>query len=185
MTKSELQTQLAELLDEKAQRAAAMEAATKAKAEAQVRLSQLRGAMALDGTNLGKRIAAAQEAITAADVTLALWPDVSAELDRRIVAAQAAIQAATIDEMRTELQSIMDSERGRRLAFAEALHSFAVVGADLRAMLRRKQALKMALFENGVIIEVGSDQLDAYPNFGIGEAATISEAQRLVEMYRP
>lgn len=184
MTKSELQTQLAELLDEKAQRTAAMEAATKTRSEASARLSQLRASMVLDGGNLGKRIAAAQEAITAADVTLQLWPDVSAELDRRIVAAQEAIQAATIDETRQELQQLMDSERGHRLAFAEALHDFAQVGADLRAMLRRKQALKMALFEHGVIVEAGSDQLDAWPVWGIGEAATIGEARRLMETYR-
>ena len=184
MTKSELQTQLTELLDEKAQRAAAMEAATKAKAEAQARLSQLRGAMALDGSNLAKRIEKAQQEIVAADVTLQLWPDVCAELDRRIAAAQEAVKAATLDETRQELQSIVDSERGRRLAFAEALHSFAQVGADLRAMLRRKLQLKMQLFEQGVVVEAGSDQLDAWPVFGIGEAATIGEARRLMDMYR-
>ena len=184
MTKSELQTQLVELLDEKAQRTAAAEAAKQTKSDATARLSQLRGAMALDGTNLAKRIAAAQEAITAADVTLQLWPDVQAELERRILAAQEAIQAATIDETRQELQQIMDSEKARRYAFAEALHDFAQVGADLRAMLRRKQALKMALFEHGVIVEAGSDQLDAWPVWGIGEAATIGEARRLMETYR-
>ena len=140
--------------------------------------------MALDGTNLAKRIAAAQEAITAADVTLQLWPDVQAELERRILAAQEAIQAATIDETRQELQSIMDSERGHRLAIAEALHGFAQVGADLRAMLRRKQALKMALFENGVIIEAGTDQLDAWPVWGVGEQTTIEAARQLMETYR-
>lgn len=183
MTKSELQTQLAELLDEKAQRTAAAEAAKQTKSDATARLSQLRGAMALDGTNLAKRIEKAQQDITAADVTLQLWPDVSAELDRRIAAAQEAVKAATIDETRQELQSIMDSERGHRLAFAEALHTFAQTGADLRAMLRRKQALKMALFEHGVIVEAGSDQLDAWPVWGIGEDTTITAAQELMTKY--
>ena len=183
MTKIEAQQQLAELLDERAQRVAAVEAAQRTKTEATARLSQLRGAMALDGTNLAKRIEKAQQDITGADVTLALWPDVQAELDRRIAAAQEAVKQATIDEMRSELSKLMDSERGRRLAFAEALHDFAQVGADLRAMLQRKQALKMELFANGVIIEAGSDQLDAYPNFGIGELTTVTAAQELMTRY--
>lgn len=183
VTKIEAQQHLAELLDERAQRAAAAESAKQTKSEATARLSQLRGAMALDGTNLAKRIEKAQQDITGADLVLALWPDVSAELERRIAAAQEAVKQATMDEMRAELTELMDSERARRLAFAEALHDFAQVGADLRAMLQRKQALKMQLFENGVIIDAGSDQLDAYPHYGIGEPVAIDVARELMSKY--
>lgn len=176
MGKVEAMTQLAELLDEQAQRLAAVEAAGRVRDDAERRLSQLRGAMALDGTNLEKRIEKARQEMSAAADTITLWPDVQAELERRIAAAKQAVHECTAQEMRDELASLLIAEAAQRRAFADQFHAFAKVGFALRQLLDRKRALKTELFHMGILADAGETEFPAWGRYAIGQQAGIDEA---------
>lgn len=174
---------LAELLDERQSRTESARSAQAGRDEAMQRLSQLRASQALDGVDLSKRIAKAEADIARHDALLATWPDVQAELERRIVAAREAVQAAGNADMLAELADLQAAERGRRLAFAEALHTTAQCGHDLRALLNRKAALRSELYAAGVVAQAGNTEMDNHPRY-FGEQVAIDEALRLIDQYR-
>ena len=175
---------LAELLDEQQSRTEAARSAQSSRAEAVQRLSQLRASQALDNVDLSKRIAKAEADIAKIDALLATWPDVRVELARRVEAAQQAVQVAGNADMLAELAELQATERGRRLAFAEALHGLAQVGLDLRQLLNRKLWLKAELYQAGKIVDAGDCELPNWPRWGIGEPVAIDEARRLIDEAR-
>lgn len=175
---------LAELLDEQQSRTQAAQSAQASRNEAVQRLSQLRATQALDNVDLSKRIAKAEQDIAKIDALLAAWPDVQAELARRVEAARQAVQQAATADMQNELAELRALERGRRLAFAEALHSLAQVGLDLRQLLNRKTWLKAELYTAGKIVDAGDCELPNWPRWGIGEPTAVAEAQRLIDEAR-
>jgi hypothetical protein len=175
---------LAELLDEQQSRTEAARSAQSSRTEAVQRLSQLRASQALDNVDLSKRIAKAEQDIAKIDALLATWPDVQAELQRRVQSAKDAVQQAATADMSAELTELQALERGRRLAFAEALHSLAQVGLDLRQLLNRKLWLKAELYQAGKIVDAGDCELPNWPRWGIGEPVAIDEARRLIDEAR-
>jgi hypothetical protein len=175
---------LAELLDEQRSRTGAAQSAQASRTEAVQRLSQLRATQALDNVDLSKRIAKAEQDIGKIDELLATWPDVAAELQRRVESAKQAVIVAVNADMLAELAELRALERGRRLAFAEALHSLAQVGLDLRQLLNRKTWLKAELYQAGKIVDAGDCELPNWPRWGIGEKVALDEAQRLIDEAR-
>ncbi len=175
---------LAELLDEQQGRTQAAQNAQSSRTEAVARLSHLRASQALDNVDLSKRIAKAEADIAKIDELLATWPDVEAELARRVETAKQAVQQAVSTDMLAELAELRALERGRRLAFAEALHSLAQVGLDLRQLLNRKLWLKAELYTAGKIVDAGDCELPNWPRWGIGEPVAIDEARRLIDEAR-
>lgn len=174
---------LAELLDEQRSRTESAQSAQASRAEAVQRLSQLRASQALDGLDLSKRITKAEQGIAQIDALLATWPDVQAELARRVQSAKEAAQGAVNADMLAELADLQATERGRRLAFAEAIHNAAQCGHDLRLLLNRKNYLKSELYTAGVVVNAGSLEMDNHPRY-FGEQSAIDEARRLVDEYR-
>ena len=174
---------LAELLDEQQSRTQAAQSAQSSRTEAVQRLSQLRASQALDGLDLSKRIAKAEQDIGKIDALLATWPDVAAELQRRVQSAKdAVLQAATAD-MSAELTELQAAERGRRLAFAEAIHNAAQCGHDLRLLLNRKTALRAELYAAGMMVSAGDLEMCNHPRY-FGEQSAIDEARRLIDEAR-
>jgi chromosome segregation ATPase len=174
---------LAELLDEQQSRTQAAQSAQASRTEAAQRLSQLRATQALDNVDLSKRIAKAEARISEIDALLATWPDVQAELQRRVQSAKDAVQVAGNADMLAELAELRASERGRRLAFAEAIHSAAQCGHDLRLLLNRKTALRAELYAAGAVVNAGDTEMPNHPRY-FGEQTAIDEARRLIDEAR-
>ena len=175
--------QLAELLDERQSRTEAARQAQAGKDEAVQRLSQLRAAQALDGVDLSKRIAKAEADITRHDALLATWPDVQAELERRVQSAKDAVQAAGNADLLAELAELQGLERGRRLAFAEAIHTAAQCGYDLRLLLNRKTVIASELYAAGVVVQPGDNEMGHHPRY-FGEQSAIEAARQMIDQYR-
>ncbi len=175
--------QLAELLDERTSRAQAAQSAQAGKDEATQRLSQLRASQALDGVDLSKRITKAEADIARHDALLATWPDVAAELERRIASAKDAVQAAGNADLLAELTDLQGLERGRRLAFAEAIHDAAQCGHDLRLLLNRKSVIAGELAAGGVLVQPGDNELGHHPRY-FGEQSAIDAARQMIDQYR-
>jgi hypothetical protein len=174
---------LAEILDEQQSRTGAAQNAQSSRAEAVQRLSQLRASQALDGLDLSKRIAKAEQDIAKIDELLATWPDVQAELQRRVEAAKQAVIVAGNADMQNELTELQALERGRRLAFAEALHGLAQVGLDLRQLLNRKLWLKAELYAAGAVVNAGDTEMPNHPRH-FGEQNAIEAARQMIGQYR-
>jgi hypothetical protein len=174
---------LAELLDEQQSRTQAAQNAQSSRAEAMQRLSQLRATQALDNVDLSKRIAKAEQDIAKIDALLATWPDVQAELQRRVQSAKDAVQVAGNADMLAELAELRASERGRRLAFAEAIHNAAQCGHDLRLLLNRKTVIASELYAAGMVVSAGDLEMGNHPRF-FGEQTAIDEARRLIDEAR-
>jgi hypothetical protein len=174
---------LAELLDEQQSRTEAARSAQSSRTEAVQRLSQLRATQALDNVDLSKRIGKAEADIGKIDELLATWPDVQAELARRVQSAKDAVQVAGNADMLAELTELQDGERGRRLAFAEAIHNAAQCGHDLRQLLDRKLWLKAELYAAGMVVSAGDLEMGNHPRY-FGEQNAIDEAQRLIDEAR-
>ena len=174
--------QLAELLDERQSRTQAAQGAQAGRDEATRRLSQLRASQALDGLDLSKRITAAEADITRHDALLATWTDVEAELERRVQSAKSALLAAGNADLLAELAELQAAERGRRLAFAEAIHDAAQSGRDLRLLLNRKSVIAGELYAAGVVVQAGDGEMGHHPRY-FGEQSAIDAARRLVDEY--
>jgi hypothetical protein len=174
---------LAELLDEQRSRTEAARSAQASRAEAAQRLSQLRASQALDGLDLSKRIAKAEADIAKIDELLATWPDVEAELARRVETAKQAVQQAVSTDMLAELAELRALERGRRLAFAEAIHNAAQVGLDLRQLLNRKTVIASELYAAGMVVSAGDNEMGNHPRY-FGEQNAIEAARQMIGQYR-
>jgi multidrug efflux pump subunit AcrA (membrane-fusion protein) len=174
---------LAELLDEQQSRTQAAQNAQSSRTEAMQRLSHLRATQALDNVDLSKRIAKAEQDIAKIDELLATWPDVQAELARRVQSAKQAVIVAGNADMLAELAELQGAERGRRLAFAEAIHNAAQCGHDLRLLLDRKSYLRSELYAAGMVVSAGDLEMGNHPRF-FGEQTAIDEARRLIDEAR-
>jgi hypothetical protein len=174
---------LAELLDEQQSRTEAAHSAQSSRTEAVQRLSHLRATQALDNVDLSKRIAKAEADIAKIDALLVTWPDVASELQRRVEAAKQAVQVAGNADMQNELTELQALERGRRLAFAEAIHNAAQCGHDLRLLLNRKSYLQSELYAAGTVVNVGNLEMGNHPRF-FGEQTAIDESRRLIDEAR-
>jgi chromosome segregation ATPase len=174
---------LAELLDEQRSRTEAARSAQASRAEAVQRLSQLRATQALDGVDLSKRIAKAEADIAKIDALLVTWPDVASELQRRVEAAKQAVQVASNADMQNELTELQALERGRRLAFAEAIHNAAQCGHDLRLLLNRKTALRAELYAAGAVVNAGDTEMPNHPRY-FSEQNAIEAARQMIDQYR-
>jgi chromosome segregation ATPase len=174
---------LAELLDEQRSRTESAQNAQSSRTEAAQRLSQLRATQALDGLDLSKRIAKAEQDIAKIDALLATWPDVASELQRRVEAAKQAVQVAGNADMQNELTELQALERGRRLAFAEAIHNAAQCGHDLRLLLNRKTALRAELYAAGAVVNAGDTEMPNHPRY-FSEQNAIEAARQMIDQYR-
>jgi hypothetical protein len=174
---------LAELLDEQQSRTQAAQSAQASRTEAAQRLSQLRATQALDNVDLSKRIAKAEARISEIDALLATWPDVQVELARRVQSAKDAVIVAANADMLAELAELQGAERGRRLAFAEAIHNAAQCGHDLRLLLNRKTALRAELYAAGAVVNAGDTEMPNHPRY-FGEQNAIEAARQMIDQYR-
>jgi predicted nuclease with TOPRIM domain len=182
-SKTNIKQVLADLRAELTDRHSKATASQQRKAELTQRISQLQGAMALDGVDLSARIQQAQAELAEANKLLSTWPDVKAELQRRIGEAESALaqeQRAANVERWHEVSAL---EAAQRREFAQAVVALAEIAQRLRATIDERQALFTTLM--GVL--PGSRPLNWLPEFRADwvYAGKVSDAkQALAEWLR-
>ena len=142
--------QVADLRAELVERTAKVQAAQRTKTELAQRISQLTGAMALDGIDHSKRIAQAQTELTAANTLLATWPDVQAELNRRIGEVEQVISADKLTAATQRYTVLAELEAQQRREFASQVVALAETSKRLRATIDERQQLHSTLHKAGV-----------------------------------
>jgi hypothetical protein len=108
---------------------------------------------------------------------------VASELQRRVEAAKQAVQVAGNADMQNELTELQALERGRRLAFAEAIHNAAQCGHDLRLLLNRKTALRAELYAAGAVVNAGDTEMPNHPRY-FSEQNAIEAARQMIDEAR-
>lgn len=114
------------------------------------RVSRLRAEEALDGVNHGRRITSDAKEVTGLEQTLAVWPDVEAELIRRIQVAEDAHTAALEADRERTLAELAVRETELWTQFSAVGVQLLEVAAQLGDIRLAREEIRIAMTDEWV-----------------------------------